>query len=161
MSVQERTFAAERLLFFLTIIEKELDFIAAKSSEMVPEWLRLERSVDDWTDTRLAFRYVEHLLTEHRIPPRVHRALETHGLTGQLLESKVSFLKKVSERFHKIYEKHRENMGIARRLSSWVLGVLDNYLDSLANVFVGLGAVREFKEQIESALTSPEELNPA
>jgi hypothetical protein len=149
---------SQRLLYFINTIHDELEFAFQNFPRLLPEWLADQELTDEWKATNRAFLYASHLLKEHRMPKRVYHSLEGHGLTGDLLESKISFIEKVSKRFHKFFNDHKRDLPMLRRPAARSLGVLDNYLDSLADVFFGFGAVKEIKEQFESALESPDEL---
>jgi hypothetical protein len=150
---------AQRIVSFLKLIEENIDHVVKVYDKIAPEWLVNLKFQDGWSNVRSMFP--DELLVKQRILnyPDVSRNMELHGLSGPALDAKIAFLKEGAERFRSLAEKQSGNHATVRNGSSWLLMVIDNYLESLMSIFPALVSAKEFNRQIGTALQTPQDLD--
>jgi hypothetical protein len=136
----------------LSQIEEELDFVVKIYPRYASKAIGRRVVVAlDWQVLRSVLRDArEKAIT---IPEEL---LKNHGLTGEPLISKMDYLWFAIDKVHK--SSGKLPVSTMRRVLSWFLDILDNLLESLEKVFPPIGAVTEFKKQLESGLNVPKEL---
>jgi|GEM_PF-4812947 len=146
---------SQSLVSFLASIEDGIDRIVQIYDRVVPEWVADGKVPGNWATARSVFP--SELLIKQRVmnDPQIIRKMELHGLVGPSLQSKAAFLKKCAERFRELNEKESTDVADKRKLSSWLLRVINSYLVSLAGVFPALVSVEEFTKEIELAVEAP------
>jgi hypothetical protein len=136
----------------LSQIEEELDFIVKIYPEYASKSIGRHVAVAlDWQALRFALKDAREKAIA--IPENV---LKDHGLTGQLLISKIDYFWFAIDKVHKSLGKLP--VPVMRKVLLWFLDIIDTLLESLEKVFPPIGAVTEFKKQLESGLSVPKEL---
>jgi hypothetical protein len=150
----------ERIKRMLILIKENLEIATKLYAELAPAWLEWKPSSVDWNVVELAFVSSENMLKDPEMREAIYIALANHGLVGTQLESKMALLKSGTGRVQEYRKRFSPKIprAVSSRLISWLLDLLDDFMDSLSAAFPPLGAATEFKKAIETGLNAPQEL---
>lgn len=138
------------LISILKWIDELLEWIVLQSGLIREEFQDLFRRV--WEDTHARIEQAIEQLKSVEEGDSLYEELKTHGLTGDSLTLKFEIGRALGRRVGESAARTAEGPRIAgfglKRLVKWV----NLILGSLAEVFPGLGAVKEYKESVELAV---------